>query len=76
MRILVDHSIVEAFGQGGRTCITSRVYPTTAIYGAAKLFLFNNALDATVTASFTVWQMNSAFIHPYSDEAVRALSRT
>ncbi|XP_056852076.1 acid beta-fructofuranosidase 3, vacuolar-like [Raphanus sativus] len=66
MRILVDHSIVEAFGQGGRTCITSRVYPTKAIYGAAKLFLFNNAIDATVEASFKVWQMNSAFIRPYS----------
>ncbi|WZZ85889.1 hypothetical protein YC2023_114468 [Brassica napus] len=52
MRILVDHSIVEGFGQGGRTCITSRVYPTKAIYGATKLFLFNNAIDATVTASF------------------------
>ncbi|KAJ4902075.1 hypothetical protein Rs2_16026 [Raphanus sativus] len=64
MRILVDHSIVEGFGQGGRTCITSRVYPTKAIYGAAKLFLFNNAIDATITASFKVWQMNSAFIHP------------
>nr|AAG36943.1 acid invertase [Brassica oleracea] len=76
MRILVDHSIVEAFGQGGRTCITSRVYPTKAIYGAAKLFLFNNAIDATITASFKVWQMNSAFIQPYSEEAVRALSRT
>ena len=72
----MDHSIVEAFGQGGRTCITSRVYPTKAIYGAAKLFLFNNAIDATITASFKVWQMNSAFIQPYSEEAVRALSRT
>ncbi|RID48625.1 hypothetical protein BRARA_I05129 [Brassica rapa] len=76
MRILVDHSIVEGFAQGGRTCITSRVYPTKAIYGAAKLFVFNNAIDATVTASFKVWQMNSAFIHPYSEEAVRALSST
>ncbi|WZZ13019.1 hypothetical protein YC2023_106108 [Brassica napus] len=66
MRILVDHSIVEGFGQGGRICITSRVYPTKAIYGATKLFLFNNATDATVTASFKVWQMNSAFIHPFS----------
>ncbi|CAN8312052.1 unnamed protein product [Cochlearia groenlandica] len=72
----VDHSIVEAFGQGGRTCITSRVYPTKAIYGAAKLFLFNNAIDATVTASFKVWQMNSAFIHPYSEDYVLALSST
>ncbi|KAG2303154.1 hypothetical protein Bca52824_031805 [Brassica carinata] len=75
MIILVDHPIVEAFGQSGRTCITSRVYPTKAIYGAAKLFLFNNAIDATITATFNVWQMNSAFIHPCSEEAVRALSR-
>ncbi|CAG7861270.1 unnamed protein product [Brassica rapa] len=66
MRILVDHSIIEGFGQGGRTCITSRVYPTKAIYGATRLFLFNNAIDATITASFKVWQMNSAFIHPFS----------
>uniref|UniRef100_M4F6E2 Beta-fructofuranosidase n=1 Tax=Brassica campestris TaxID=3711 RepID=M4F6E2_BRACM len=66
MRILVDHSIIEGFGQGGRTCITSRVYPTEANYGAAKLFLFNNAFNATITASFEVWQMNSAFIRPYS----------
>ncbi|KAL0694304.1 hypothetical protein Bca4012_061484 [Brassica carinata] len=75
MIILVDHPIVEAFGQSGRTCITSRVYPTKAIYGAAKLFLFNNAIDATITATFNVWQMNSDFIHPCSEEAVRALSR-
>ncbi|KAL1211011.1 Acid beta-fructofuranosidase 3, vacuolar [Cardamine amara subsp. amara] len=76
MRILVDHSIVEGFGQGGRTCITSRVYPTKAIYGATKLFLFNNAINATVAASFKVWQMNSAFIHPYSAEDLSVPSRT
>ncbi|OVA18867.1 Glycoside hydrolase [Macleaya cordata] len=68
VRILVDHSIVEAFAQGGRTCITSRVYPTEAIYGAARLFLFNNATGAGVTAtSIKIWQMNSAFIRPYND---------
>ncbi|KAL0888886.1 hypothetical protein Bca101_012869 [Brassica carinata] len=71
MRILVDHSIIEGFGQGGRTCITSRVYPIEAIYGATKLFLFNNALNATITASFEVWQMNSVFIRSYSaDDSV------
>ncbi|QHO19881.1 hypothetical protein HN873_035984 [Arachis hypogaea] len=68
LRVLVDHSIVESFAQGGRTCVTSRVYPTRAIYGAAKLFVFNNATDATVTASIKVWQMNSAFIRPYHPE--------
>ncbi|KAG6579426.1 Acid beta-fructofuranosidase, partial [Cucurbita argyrosperma subsp. sororia] len=65
LRILVDHSVVESFAQGGRTCITSRVYPTKAIYGAARLFVFNNALDTDVTASITVWQMNPALIRPY-----------
>ncbi|MFS8032440.1 putative beta-fructofuranosidase [Helianthus anomalus] len=62
MRILVDHSIVESFAQEGRTCITSRVYPTKAIYNNARMFLFNNATAATVTASVNVWQMKSADI--------------
>uniref|UniRef100_A0A2N9EQ68 beta-fructofuranosidase n=1 Tax=Fagus sylvatica TaxID=28930 RepID=A0A2N9EQ68_FAGSY len=68
VRLLVDHSIVESFAQGGRTCITSRVYPTKAIYGATRLFLFNNATEASVTSSLKIWQMNSAFIHPYRPE--------
>nr|AFR69121.1 vacuolar invertase [Manihot esculenta] len=65
LRILVDHSIIESFAQGGRTTITSRVYPTRAIYGSAKVFLFNNAIETNVTASLKIWQMNSAFIRPY-----------
>ncbi|KAK9203536.1 hypothetical protein WN943_013791 [Citrus x changshan-huyou] len=68
MRVLVDHSIVEGFAQGGRTTITSRVYPTKAIYGAARVFLFNNATGASVTSSLKAWQMNSAFIRPYPDD--------
>ncbi|XP_052726087.1 acid beta-fructofuranosidase isoform X2 [Vigna angularis] len=68
VRILVDHSVVESFAQGGRTCVTSRVYPTKAIYGAARLFLFNNATEVTVTASVKVWQMNSAFIRPFNPQ--------
>ncbi|KAB2054046.1 hypothetical protein ERO13_A12G218600v2 [Gossypium hirsutum] len=68
LRVLVDHSIVESFAQGGRTVITSRVYPTKAIYGAAKLFLFNNATEASVSASLRIWQMNSAFIRPYPND--------
>ncbi|CAK9173180.1 unnamed protein product [Ilex paraguariensis] len=63
MRTLVDHSIVESFAQGGRTCITSRVYPTKAINGDAQLFLFNNATEVKVTASLKIWKMNSAYIH-------------
>ncbi|KAF8380477.1 hypothetical protein HHK36_027963 [Tetracentron sinense] len=68
MRLLVDHSIVESFAQGGRTCITSRVYPTEAIYGAARLFLFNNATGASVITSLKIWKMNSAFIRPFPND--------
>ncbi|XP_042513950.1 beta-fructofuranosidase, soluble isoenzyme I-like [Macadamia integrifolia] len=60
MRVMVDHSIVESFAQAGRTCITSRVYPTEAIYEKTRVFLFNNATQASVTASITTWQMKSA----------------
>ncbi|KAK4761581.1 hypothetical protein SAY87_029465 [Trapa incisa] len=67
MRILVDHSIVEGFAQGGRTCITSRVYPTRAIYQNAHIFLFNNATNASVLASVKIWPMSSTTIHPNSD---------
>ena len=59
----MDHSIVESFAQGGRTCITSRVYPTKAINGDAQLFLFNNAIEVKVTASLKIWKMNSAYTH-------------
>lgn len=65
MRVLVDHSIVESFAQGGRRVITSRIYPTEAIYGSTRLFLFNNATGVNVKASLKVWQMTSAFIRPF-----------
>ncbi|VAH49964.1 unnamed protein product [Triticum turgidum subsp. durum] len=70
VRILVDHSIVESFAQGGRTCITSRVYPTKAIYDSARVFLFNNATNVNVTAkSIKIWELNSAYIRPYPDSS-------
>lgn len=61
----VDHSIVESFAQEGRRVITSRVYPTKAIDGAAQVFLFNNATGVSVRASVKVWQMNSADNKPF-----------
>ncbi|KAK6947609.1 Glycosyl hydrolase family 32, C-terminal [Dillenia turbinata] len=60
VRVLVDHSIVDTFAQGGRTCVTSRVYPTRAIFESARVFVFNNATAAKVTASVKIWQMKSA----------------
>ncbi|KAL3647462.1 Beta-fructofuranosidase, soluble isoenzyme I [Castilleja foliolosa] len=65
IRSLVDHSIIESFAQGGRTVITSRIYPTKAIEGAARVFLFNNATGISVTASVEIWKMGSADIRPF-----------
>ncbi|XP_010536536.1 PREDICTED: acid beta-fructofuranosidase-like [Tarenaya hassleriana] len=73
MRVLVDHSIVESFGQGGRIAITSRIYPTEAIYGNARLFLFNNATDIRVKVKLGIWQLNSAFIHPFSFDNIQSV---
>ncbi|XP_024517828.1 beta-fructofuranosidase, soluble isoenzyme I [Selaginella moellendorffii] len=56
MRVIVDHSIIETFFQGGRTCITSRVYPTS---GSPRLFLFNNG-SAPIGASIALWGMKNA----------------
>ncbi|XBI77402.1 hypothetical protein VPH35_070507 [Triticum aestivum] len=60
MRVLVDHSIVQGFAMGGRTTMTSRVYPMEA-YQEAKVYLFNNATGASVTAErLVVHEMDSA----------------
>jgi beta-fructofuranosidase len=59
LRILVDHSIVETFVQGGRFAITSRVYPTMAIGSRTRLFLFNNGTTTVNVKSLDVYQMNS-----------------
>ncbi|VAI68204.1 unnamed protein product [Triticum turgidum subsp. durum] len=60
MRVLVDHSIVQGFAMGGRTTMTSRVYPMEA-YQEAKVYLFNNATGASVTAErIVVHEMDSA----------------
>lgn len=41
----VDHSVVETFAQGGRTVVTSRVYPQDAQGKNAHVFLFNNGSE-------------------------------
>ncbi|EPS61897.1 soluble acid invertase 1, partial [Genlisea aurea] len=69
LRLLVDHSIVESFAQGGRRVITSRVYPTKSTRGAeSRVLLFNNATAAGVTASIKVWKMDSAHIRPFTSD--------
>ncbi|KAJ1277461.1 hypothetical protein BS78_04G006000 [Paspalum vaginatum] len=70
LRVLVDHSIVESFAQGGRATATSRVYPTEAIYANAGVYLFNNATAARVTANkLIVHEMDSSYNQDYVADA-------
>ncbi|XP_059065396.1 beta-fructofuranosidase, insoluble isoenzyme 1-like [Cryptomeria japonica] len=60
LRVLVDHSIVESFGEGGKTCITARVYPNLAIGEDAHLYLFNNGVSSVTASKLTAWDMGYA----------------
>lgn len=56
----IDHSIVESFAGGGKTCITSRVYPTLAIGEEARLFAFNNGTESVVITNLSAWSVKKA----------------
>ncbi|GMH30134.1 hypothetical protein Nepgr_031977 [Nepenthes gracilis] len=58
LRSLIDNSIVESFGAGGKTVITSRVYPTKAILEKAHLYVFNNGAETVTIESLNAWSMN------------------
>lgn len=55
----IDHSVVESFGAGGRTCILTRVYPKKALGDNAHLFVFNHGeVDVKVTR-LDAWEMRT-----------------
>ncbi|XP_065849836.1 beta-fructofuranosidase, insoluble isoenzyme CWINV1-like isoform X1 [Euphorbia lathyris] len=60
LRSLIDHSIIESFGEGGRICITSRVYPKIAVDNKAHLYLFNNGTLSIKISKLNAWGMNKA----------------
>ena len=63
----VDHSVVESFAQGGRTVITSRVYPQRAVNEYATIHLFNNSTRLhVVSQSISVWTMESVQLSSFS----------
>nr|GMC47602.1 beta-fructofuranosidase, insoluble isoenzyme CWINV1-like [Ipomoea batatas]GMC53860.1 beta-fructofuranosidase, insoluble isoenzyme CWINV1-like [Ipomoea batatas] len=63
LRCLIDESIVESFGGGGKVCMTSRVYPSMAIDGEAHLYAFNNGSQDIWISSLSAWSMNKARIN-------------
>ncbi|KAL0426558.1 UNVERIFIED_CONTAM: Beta-fructofuranosidase, insoluble isoenzyme 1 [Sesamum latifolium] len=58
LRSLIDNSVVESFGARGKTCISSRVYPTLAVYNNAHLYAFNNGTQTVKIDSLNAWSMN------------------
>ncbi|XP_058087786.1 beta-fructofuranosidase, insoluble isoenzyme 1-like [Magnolia sinica] len=59
LRNLIDRSVVESFGGGGRTCITARVYPTLAAGGKAHLYAFNRGTEAVRISKLNAWSMRT-----------------
>ncbi|KAJ1381156.1 Glycosyl hydrolase family 32, N-terminal [Sesbania bispinosa] len=63
LRSLIDHSVVESFGEGGKTNILSRVYPQLAVTNEAHLFVFNNGTEPITVENLKAWSMKSADIN-------------
>ncbi|MED6134064.1 Invertase [Stylosanthes scabra] len=63
LRSLIDHSVVESFGEGGKTNILSRVYPELAVADQAHLFVFNNGTVPIIVENLRSWSMKSVDIN-------------
>ncbi|KAF8025712.1 hypothetical protein BT93_F2522 [Corymbia citriodora subsp. variegata] len=63
LRTLIDHSIVESFGGGGKSCITARVYPVLAVEDGTHLHVFNNGADSVGVPKLSAWSMKKANIN-------------
>ncbi|KAI3995526.1 hypothetical protein MKX01_023271 [Papaver californicum] len=59
LRSLIDHTVVESFGAGGKTCITTRVYPTLAVGKEAHLYAFNNRTGTVEIKRLNAWTMQT-----------------
>ncbi|KAG0525696.1 hypothetical protein BDA96_06G078900 [Sorghum bicolor] len=63
LRSLIDRSVVESFGAGGKTCILSRVYPSLAIGNNARLYVFNNGKADVRVSRLTAWEMKKPLMN-------------
>ncbi|MCL7026950.1 hypothetical protein MKW94_021401 [Papaver nudicaule] len=59
LRCLIDHSVVESFGAGGKACITTRTYPTLAVGNDAHLYAFNYGSQPVEIANLKAWTMKT-----------------
>ncbi|KAJ1693235.1 hypothetical protein LUZ63_009933 [Rhynchospora breviuscula] len=71
LRTLIDHSVVENFAAGGRTCMTLRVYPKHVLTGQTSgLYVFNlGSLDVNIK-ELNAWEMARARVNIRNDEFI------
>ncbi|PKA65390.1 Beta-fructofuranosidase, insoluble isoenzyme 3 [Apostasia shenzhenica] len=65
LRSLIDRSVVESFAAGGRTCITSRVYPSFAAGLHSRLFAFNNGDGHVKISRLRAWEMKKPLMNGF-----------
>ncbi|KAJ3700176.1 hypothetical protein LUZ61_003881 [Rhynchospora tenuis] len=63
LKTLLDHSVVESFGAGGKTVISSRVYPTLAQGDNARLFIFNNGATDIEVTKLDAWELKKPLMN-------------
>ncbi|PVH35279.1 hypothetical protein PAHAL_7G140200 [Panicum hallii] len=63
LRTLIDRSVVESFGAGGKTCILSRVYPSLAIGKNARLYVFNSGKADVKVSRLMAWEMKKPLMN-------------
>ncbi|XP_047063549.1 beta-fructofuranosidase, insoluble isoenzyme 7-like [Lolium rigidum] len=60
LRTLIDHTVVESFGDGGRTCMTARVYPEHVATSSSRLYVFNKGTCAVKVSKLEAWELATA----------------
>jgi beta-fructofuranosidase len=73
--IQIDHSVIESFGCGGRTCITARVYPEHVATGtgSSHLYAFNNGSGSVKVSKLEAWELATASVNVEDDGLVALL---
>lgn len=74
LRTLIDHSIIESFGGGGRTCMTARVYPEHVATGSTHLYVFNNGSGAVNVPKLEAWELATASVNVEADAGLLVAS--
>lgn len=59
----IDHSVIESFADGGRTCITARVYPEHVSMSVSHTYVFNNGNAAVKVSKLEAWNLATAAVN-------------